>query len=34
MSAHVLVNLLNELGEKNKIQGFAEHLIVFLQRVY
>ena len=29
MTAHVLLNLLNELGEKDKIRGFAEHLIGF-----
>ena len=28
MSAHVLLNLLNELGEK-MMRGFAEHLIGF-----
>ena len=33
MSAHVLLNLLNELGEKDKMRGFAEHLIGFPQRV-
>ena len=33
MSAHVLLNLLNELGGKDKMQGFDEHLISFLQRV-
>ena len=33
MSAHVLLNLLNELGEKDKMRGFAEHLISFPQRV-
>ena len=27
MSAHVLLNLLNKLGEKDKMHGFAEHLI-------
>ena len=32
MSAHVLLNLSNELGE-NKMQGFAEHLIGFPLRV-
>ena len=29
MSAHVLLNLLNELGEKDKMRGYAEHLIIF-----
>ena len=29
MSALVLLNLLNKLGEKGKIRGFAEHLIGF-----
>ena len=33
MSAHVLLNLLNKLGEKDKMQGFAEHLISFPQQV-
>ena len=34
MSAHVLLNLLNkQVGGKDKMQGFAEHLIDFLQRV-
>ena len=28
-SAHVLLNLLNSLGKKEKMQGFAEHLIGF-----
>ena len=27
MSAHVLLDLLNELGEKDKMQGCAKHLI-------
>ena len=31
MSAHVLLNLLNELGKK--MRGCAEHLIGFPQRV-
>ena len=30
MSAHVLLNLLNDLGE-DKMRGFAEHLIGFPQ---
>ena len=29
MSAHVLLNLLNELGEIDKRQGFDEHFIDF-----
>ena len=29
MSAHVLLNLLNELGERDKMRGYAEHLIDF-----
>ena len=29
MSAHVLLNLLNSLGEKYKMRGFVEHLIGF-----
>ena len=32
MSAHVLLNLLNELGKRDKMRG-AEHFISFLQRV-
>ena len=27
MSAHVLLNLLNEFGEKDNMRGFAEDLI-------
>ena len=33
MSAHVLLNLLNEVGEKDKMRGFSDHLIGFPQRV-
>ena len=33
MSAHVLLNLLNDLGKSYQIRGFAEHFISFLQRV-
>ena len=34
MSVHVLLNLLlNELGEKDKMWGFAKHLIGFRQPV-
>ena len=29
MNAHVLLNILNELGEKNKMRDYAEHLIGF-----
>ena len=32
MSANILLNLFNEL-RKNKIRSFAEHLVVFAQRV-
>ena len=31
MSAHALLNLLNELREKDKMQGCAERLIGFPQ---
>ena len=33
MSDHILLNLLNELGGKYKMRGFAEHRIGFPQRV-
>ena len=33
MSAHVLLNLLNELGEKRSNARLAEHFISFSQRV-
>ena len=33
MSAHVILNLLNELGEKDKMRGLDEHLTGFPQRV-
>ena len=33
MSAHVLLNLLNKLGEKRQNARLAEHLISFPQRV-
>ena len=33
MSAHVLLNLLNELGKKDKMRVFAEHLLGFPQQV-
>ena len=33
MSAHVLLNLINELGKKDKMQCFAEHFITFSQQV-
>ena len=29
MSAHVLLNVLNELRKNDKMRGFAKHLIVF-----
>ena len=29
MSAYVLLNLFNEFGKKDKMRGFADHLIVF-----
>ena len=32
MSAHVLLNLFNELEKKYKMWGFAEHLIDFPQQ--
>ena len=33
MSAPVSLNLLNELGEKDKMQGYAKYLIMFSQGV-
>ena len=33
MSAHVLLNLLNEFGEKDKMQGLLSILSLFSQRV-
>ena len=30
MSAHVLLNLLKKLRKKDKMRGFAEHRMVFL----
>ena len=33
MSAHVLLNLLNKMEEKDKVQGFAKHHISFLRQV-
>ena len=36
MSAHVLLNLLNELGKRDKIikmRGLLEHFISFSQRI-
>ena len=33
MSAHVLLNALNEFGKKDKMRGFADHLIGFPQRI-
>ena len=32
MSAHVLLNLLNKLGEKDKMWGFAKHIFHFPQQ--
>ena len=31
MSAHVLLNFLNELGDKKKNMGLAQHFISFSQ---
>ena len=33
MSAHVLLNLLNELGKRGKMWRLAEYFIFFLQQV-
>ena len=33
MSAHVLLNLLNESRKKDKMQCFAKHFITFSQKV-
>ena len=33
MSAHVLLNLLNKLGEKRQNARLAEHFIAFSQRI-
>ena len=33
MSAHVLLNLLNELGKRDKNARLAQHFISILQRV-
>ena len=33
MSAHVLLNLLKELGQKDKMRGFVNDLIGFQQQV-
>ena len=33
MSAYVLLNLLNELGKREKIVRLVEHFISFLQQV-
>ena len=33
MSAHILLNLLNELGKRDKNARLAEHFISFSQRV-
>ena len=32
MSAHVLLNLLKQLGKSDKIQGLQEHFIAFSQQ--
>ena len=34
MSAHVLLNLLNELGKRDKMRGLLSILSLFLQRVF
>ena len=31
MNVHALLNLLNELGKRDKLQGFAKHFIAFSQ---
>ena len=33
MSAHVLLNLLNELGKRDKMRGLSSILPIFSQRV-
>ena len=33
MSAHVLLNLLNELAKSDKVRGFLSILLLFSQRV-
>ena len=33
MCAHVLLNLLNELGNSQKMRGLLKHFIAFSQRV-
>ena len=33
MNAHVLLNLLNELGKRDKMRGLPSILSLFLQRV-
>ena len=33
MSAHVLLNILKELGKRDQMQVFAKHLISFSQQV-
>ena len=33
MSAHVLLNLLNKLRKKDKLQGSAEQFVAFSQQV-
>ena len=34
MSAHAILNSLNELRKRDKMQGSIEHFIAFLQQVY
>ena len=34
MSAHVLLNLLNKLRKKDKMRGYAEHLISILKSFF
>ena len=33
MSAHVLLNILNELGKRDKMRGLASIVFLFSQRV-
>ena len=33
MSAHVLLNLLNELGKRDKMRGLSSIFVSFLQQV-
>ena len=34
MSAHILLNVLNQFRKRDKMQGFVEHFIAFAQCVY